>query len=467
MKQPVPRRGGTREGLESKRPKLKERCFLCEAVEEVIAEVTAGIADEELTWLFENCFPNTLDTTVDAQQRDGKPDTFVITGDIDAMWLRDSTAQVWPYLALAGKDHNLAALIAGVVNRQTECILIDPYANAFYKEARKGPWANDLTEMKLELHERKWELDSLCYAVRLSHGYWQATGDCSCFDKRWYEAMRRVVQTFRTEQCMTSPSPYRFGRMTTSPLTTLGNRGYGPPGKPCGLIRSAFRPSDDACIFPYLIPSNLFAVVSLRQLAELSLTILGEKRFAAECQVLADQVEQAIEFHGIVEHPRIGRVYAYEVDGYGSRVMMDDANAPSLLSLPYFGGCSAQDETYQNTRRLLLSEGNPFYFEGRAARGIGSPHTGPDRIWPISICMQALTSTEPDEIRHCLSLLKRTHAGTGFMHESFHKDDPGLFSRAWFAWANTLFGEMLLKVFREMPELLSPGGPAGASADEM
>ncbi len=449
----VGRRGKPR--FESQRPEPEKRCFVSRAVEETIAEVTEGIADAELAWLFANCFPNTLDTTVETGTRKGRPDTFVITGDIDAMWLRDSTAQVWPYVSLAGQDEDLARLIAGVVNRQTACILIDPYANAFNKEPRESRWASDLTEMKPELHERKWELDSLCYAVRLGYGYWKATGDTGCFDGQWAEAMGKVVETLRTEQCLKGPSPYRFQRTTTNALDTLANRGYGNPGKPCGLIRSAFRPSDDACIFPYLVPSNMFAVAALRQLAEMCEAVGGLEELAGRCVETAKGVEEAVQEHCIVEREGHGRVYAYEVDGYGSRLLMDDANAPSLLSLPYFGGCALSDETYQNTRRLVLSRENPYSFEGSAGRGIGSYHSGVDRIWTLSISMRALTSQDEGEVRECLGILRGSHAGTGFMHESFHKERPEEFSRPWFAWANTLFGEMVLRVFREMPEVLS------------
>ncbi len=99
----------------------------------------------------------------------GGPDTYVITGDIDAMWLRDSSAQVWPYLPLTKEDESLRQLIAGVINRQTRCVLLDPYANAFYKDETKiSDWKSDLTDMKPGVHERKWEIDSLCYTIRLA-----------------------------------------------------------------------------------------------------------------------------------------------------------------------------------------------------------------------------------------------------------------------------------------------------------
>ena len=220
--------------------------------------------------MFENCFPNTLDTTVDFKIMNGRPDTYVITGDIDAMWLRDSSAQVWPYLPLAREDAALQKLLAGVINRQTQCILKDPYANAFYKDGTTlSQWRTDQTLMKPGVHERKWEVDSLCYPIRLAHGYWKATGDTAPFDESWRKAIRVVLETFRTQQRKTGNGPYSFKRRTEVQTDTLAGNGYGRPAKPVGLICSMFRPSDDATVFPFLVPSNFFAVASLRQAAEM------------------------------------------------------------------------------------------------------------------------------------------------------------------------------------------------------
>jgi meiotically up-regulated gene 157 (Mug157) protein len=432
----------------------EKRKFRSGAVEATLVEVKKSIQDPELAVLFENCFPNTLDTTVSYQESLGKPDTFVITGDIQAMWLRDSSAQVWPYLPLAQQDARLKKLLSGVINRQARCISIDPYANAFNVAATGSEWAKDLTAMKPELHERKWEIDSLCYPIRLAHGYWKTTNDTSCFDVSWQAAMALAVKTFKEQQRFNGPGPYRFERITSRATDTLPGDGYGNPSRPSGMIHSAFRPSDDACIFPYLIPSNLFAVKSLEQLAEISETVLSDSPFARECRELVLQVREGINKYGRAEHKLYGMVYAYEVDGFGNQLFMDDANVPNLLSLPYLGCCQLQDPVYQNTRRLVLSANNPYYFRGKAGEGVGSPHTGPGMIWPLGIIMQALTSTDTGEIRLCLGLLKSTNANTGFMHESFSKDDPKQFTRPWFAWANTLFGELILKLHTERPELL-------------
>ncbi len=434
----------------------EKRKFTSKAVEQLVAEVSKRIGNKELAWMFGNCFPNTLDTTVDHSTVNGKPDTYVITGDIDAMWLRDSSAQVWPYLPLCKEDKELQMLILGVINRQVKCINKDPYANAFYKDETKiSEWKNDDTAMQPGIHERKWEIDSLCYPIRLAYGYWQQTGDASFMDDNWKAAMNLVVQTFKTQQRFDSKGPYRFMRSSPYATDSIPMNGYGYPVKPNGLICSMFRPSDDATVYPYLIPSNMFAVVSLQQMAEM-LKEADVTADTAQVYALAAQVEEALLKNATIKTERNLSLYAYEVNGYGSHNLMDDANVPSLLSLPYLLGNSKllDKPTYANTRKFLLSDNNPFFFKGTAGEGIGGPHVGMDMIWPISIIMRGLTSTDEKEIKACLDTLQKTHAGTGFMHESFNKDDASKYSRAWFAWANTLFGEFIWKVYRERPQLL-------------
>ena len=438
------------------RTPLVQRKFKSAVIEETIQRLHASIGNAELAWMFENCFPNTLDTTVDFEMIDGRPDTYVITGDIDAMWLRDSSAQVWPYLPLMKQDPALQQLIAGVINRQARFILRDPYANAFYKDDQKiSQWHTDLTDMKPGVHERKWEIDSLCYPIRLAHGYWKNSGDTSPFDQNWQQAILKILQTFREQQRKDGPGPYRFQRRTEIPTDTLAGAGYGRPAKPVGLICSMFRPSDDATVFSYLIPSNFFAVISLRQAAEMLEQIQHDTESAARCHALANEVDAALGQYAIVNHQSCGPIYAYEVDAYGNSYCIDDGNVPSLLSLPYLGAIKADDKTYVNTRRFILSDCDPYYCQGTAASGPGGPHVGTGMIWPLGLIVQGITSTDDDEIRHCLETLRQTHAGTGFMHEAFNQDDPSKFTRSWFAWANTMFGEFILKVQAERPHLLS------------
>ncbi|MBS1576432.1 MAG: glycoside hydrolase family 125 protein [Bacteroidetes bacterium] len=442
--------------FESRRPPLANRKFTSEAVEATIRKIKAALPDKELGWLFENCFPNTLDTTVDFETINDKPDTYVITGDIDAMWLRDSSAQVWPYLTLIKEDKRLQQLIAGVINRQVKCIHLDPYANAFYKDETKvSEWkATDITDMKPGIHERKWEIDSLCYPIRLSYKYWKVTGDTTPFDNYWKEALQLVIKTFKEQQRKSGDGPYSFQRTTAWATDGVPLGGYGYPVKPVGLICSMFRPSDDATIFPFLIPSNFFAAVSLKQAAEMVSKINNDNVLANECMALSNEISNALKQNAIVSHPAFGKVYAYEVNGFGSYNLMDDANVPSLLSLPYLNALPVGDPVYQNTRKLLLSSYNPFFFKGKAAEGIGGPHAGMFMIWPLSITMRALTSNNNAEIKQCVQWLIKTHGDTGFMHESFHKDDPAKFTRKWFAWANTLFGELIMELFEGKSRLI-------------
>ena len=435
--------------LISRRPPKEKRRFVSESVDAAIARVKPRIGNPRIAWMFENCFPNTLDTTVKFREVNGKPDTFVITGDIDAMWLRDSSAQVWPYLPLSKDDAPLRRMVEGLIRRQSACILLDSYANAFMPDPQSKPlpWAvNDNTDKKPGVGERKWEIDSLCYPIRLAHGYWKNTGDTAPFDATFTRAMKRVVATFREQQRKTSPGPYKFQRKSETATETQFTDGYGNPTRKIGLIHSMFRPSDDACLFPLFIPANLFAVTSLRQLAEMA----ADNDLASECTALAQEVSEALQQYG-----RMNDVWAYEVDGYGNQLFMDDANAPGLLSLPYFECCKVDYPLYQRTRARVWSNDNPYFFAGSAAEGIGGPHEGLDMIWPMSIMMRALTSTRDDEIRQCVAWLQNTDAGTGFMHESFNKDDANHFTRKWFAWANTLFGELILKLEQERPKVLS------------
>lgn len=440
---------------ESKRPKPADRRFRSTAVEAFIEQTRSGIGDPELAAMFANCFPNTLDTTVEPGEFEGKPDTAVITGDIPAMWLRDSSAQVWPYLPLAGKDEPLRALLEGVIRRQARCILIDPYANAFMADLNAPPleWSRkDKTDLKQGVGERKWEVDSLCYPIRLAHGYWKQTGDTRPFDARWQQAMKLVVETMIVQQRKHGLGPYHFQRESFISTETLPADGYGNPVKPVGLIASGFRPSDDACIFPFLVPSNLFAVTSLRHLAEMASTILHDAALANRAQGLAFEVEAALRRYAIAQTSE-GTIWAYEVDGFGSQLLMDDANVPSLLGLPYIAS-SPDAALYERTRKFVWSESNPWFFRGTAGEGIGGPHEGKDMIWPMSQTIYALTSQSDAGIRKALAMIKVSSAGSGFIHESYFKDDPKKFTRAWFAWANTLFGELIATLAATKPALL-------------
>ena len=427
-----------------------------------VCEKLAG--NEKLQTLFKNCYPNTIDTTV---KKFGEKDTFVITGDIPAMWLRDSTAQVRHYLPVAKEDAETADLIEGLVRRQFKYIGIDPYANAFneadndmcwgryapifLKLPPDAPYEAEKDETDFEsgwVWERKYEIDSLCYPVQLAWLLWKETGRTGQFDEAYKAGTEKILQVFETEQDH-SKSPYYFRRENCPPTDTLTHDGRGEPVAVTGMTWSGFRPSDDACVYGYLIPSNMFAVVTLGYTAEIMRTVFGDEALALRAEKLAAEIRAGIEKYGVVEHPQFGRIYAYETDGMGHYTFMDDANVPSLMSIPYLGYCSADDETYKNTRAYVLSKENPYYYEGTAAKGIGSPHTPENYIWHIALSMQGLTSTSVDECKELLHMLTTCDADTGFMHEGFHKDDPAQFTRPWFAWSNSLFSEFVLKCLDE------------------
>jgi len=463
--------------LPHRRPPPDQRLFTSSFIDKLIDDYANRMVDPDLAALFSNCYPNTLDTTLffsnDSSSMTKKTlDTFVVTGDIDAMWLRDSTNQVLPYLNFVNEDMSLKNMLHGVINRQVFSVLIDAYANAFNHDfSNPSPFMSDNTRklgfldtttsaMNLYLHERKYELDSLCAVMKLSTQYYKLTNDPSPFGHDWLKAMDTIVNviTEMQEGSDEEPSPprYTFQRTTSQPTDTLMS-GRGPPAKRTGMSKSPFRPSDDAATYLFPIAANAMAAVSLHDLASMLSSLKVAPKLADKAQKLSEEIRQAIYSHGVVNHPKYGKIFAYEVDGFTNAHLIDDANVPSLLSLPYLGFCSPSDPVYLNTRRFVLSSDNPYYSVstvGPLPGGIGGPHIGRGFIWPMSIIIQGLTSTDDREITACLEMLKRSSAGTGFLHESFWKDDAGQFTRPWFAWANSLFGELILTVAKERPHII-------------
>ncbi|WP_339187370.1 glycoside hydrolase family 125 protein [Paenibacillus sp. FSL P2-0121] len=406
------------------------------------SSVKAQLSDRpKLAEMFEKCMANTWNTTL---KRMPNGSTFVITGDIPAMWLRDSAAQVRPFLILASEDEEIADMIEGLVRRQFTYIQLDPYANAFNEEESGHGHQEDLTEMSPGVWERKYEIDSLCYPIQLSYLLWKNSGRTSQFNESFVTGVERIITLWTTEQNHERDSKYLFQRMNCPPTDTLAREGKGTLTAYTGMTWSGFRPSDDACKYGYLVPANMFAVVVLRYVCEIAREILGDQELEKKARKLSDQLNKGISEYGIVEHPEFGAVYAYEVDGLGQVNFMDDANVPSLLSIPYLGYVTADDPIYKNTRELILSSTNPYFFAGKAAAGIGSPHTPNRYIWPIALAMQGMTSTRFEEQEALLHLLEKTDAGTGFMHEGFHVDNPDEFTRPWFSWANMMFCELVL-----------------------
>ena len=400
----------------------------------------------ELAPFFKNCFLNTIETTVGKLDDGGY---FVITGDIPAMWLRDSASQLSHYIRYANEDEDLKEIIRSVIAKHAYYINIDPYANAFNAVPNSKSHKDETDFYHDLIWERKYEVDSLCASIYLAHQYYTETMDSSIFTEEFHNMLEVIIAVFKLEQNHFQESQYFFNRTDCPETDTLPNNGKGNEVAYTGMTWSGFRPSDDRCVYGYLVPSNMMAVCALKKAAELLNAGYEDTRLESECRSLAFDIDDGIKTHGIYEHERYGEIYAYEVDGKGDVRLMDDANSPSLLSAPYLGYCDKNDEVYLNTRKFILSHSNPWYFEGSAAKGIGSPHTGIDKIWHIAITMQALTSTDENEIKECIDMLTTTHAGTYLMHESFNKNDDTDFTRPWFAWANSLFAELMIRLCDE------------------
>jgi len=395
--------------------------------------------------VFHECFLNTLETTIERLE-DGT--TFVVTGDIPAMWLRDSTAQVRPYLVLAKEHEDIYDMIAGLVERQFGYILIDPYTNAFNKEPNgQGHGATDHTQMNDWIWERKYEIDSLAYAIQLAYLLYVNSGRTDHLTETVRKGLVTILDLWRTEQDHAGASPYRFVRDTDRQEDTLPFDGKGSPVGYTGMTWSGFRPSDDRCTYHYLVPSNQFASVVLGYVAELAPYLGLSQEEIQLAATLQDQIQSGIERYGIIQNAQGQAVYAYEVDGLGNASIMDDGNVPNLLSLPYLGFCSEDDPIYVATRQTVLSPENPYYYSGKLASGLGSSHTWDQYIWPISLSMEGLTTSHKAEKARILDLLVNTDAGTNQMHESFHVDDDSRYTREWFSWSNMMFCELLLDYF--------------------
>lgn len=422
---------------------MKQINKISEAMSGILTGVKEKLLDApHIYQIFENCYMNTLDTAV-KRKTDGT--AYVVTGDIPAMWLRDSAASLRPYIVPATKDKNIADLLVGVARRQFQYICIDPYANAFNEEANGNCWEKDETETNDWLWERKYEVDSLCYPIQFAYLIWKNTGRTDMFDASFYEGAKKILDVFKTEQCHEEQSSYYFIRKNTYYTDTLSRDGRGALVKSgIGMTWSGFRPSDDACTYGYLVPSNMFAVVALKYLEEIARTVLLDCELADRAESLWEEIYEGIENYGITRREGFGDVYAYEADGYGQFNLMDDANVPSLLSMDYLGYAGKDPKVAQNTRKLILSEANPFFFKGAKAAGIGSPHTPAGYIWHIALCMQGLTAKTAEEKWEMIALAAATDGGEGLMHEGFCAEDDHMYTRPWFTWANAMFCELVM-----------------------
>ncbi|KAJ9365402.1 hypothetical protein C8Q69DRAFT_299134 [Paecilomyces variotii] len=470
--------------LPFQRPAEECRTFSSPAVEKVIKDITARMVDKDLAQIFQNAFPNTLDTTVRwhvnssaaaklKTRRDGKwqgAQTFIVTGDIDAEWLRDSTNQLAQYQALAKTDESLYSLILGAINTQAEYVIESPYCNAFQPPPPSGlsPSNNgqkDTVHPAYEpsfVFECKYELDSLAHFLKLGNQFYASTRSTEFVTSRWYTALDTLLgvldaqsqPTFNAQNQYVT-NQYTFQRETTAGTETLSLSGIGNPlNSGTGLIRSAFRPSDDATILGFFIPPNAMMAVELQRTADVVEAAGGKADLVNKLRTRGKNLEQAVWEHGVVDHKKYGKVFAFEVDGYGSRIIMDDANMPSLLSLPLLGFVDKNDQTYQNTRKMILQkDGNPYYLTGSAFHGIGGPHIGLENAWPMSLLVQALTSNSDDEIVASINLVRNSSL-LGLVHESINVNNITDYTRPWFAWANSLFAQTILKIAATKPYLL-------------
>lgn len=472
--------------LPFQRPSKHCRTFESPLVEKVIDDMNKRIVDKDIARLFENAFPNTLDTTVrwhvdgtvkhkiskkhwDAEAWKG-PQSFIVTGDINAEWLRDSTNQLAQYQLLAKKDKKIHNLILGAINTQAEYVIGSPYCNAFQPPAPSGldPTSQGDGDEVHPLYEPsfvfecKYELDSLAHFLSLTNQFYNHTGSTEFLTPRWYSALDTLLDvlaaqskgTFNEKTGAYHRNEYSFQRRTTTGTETLNLGGIGNPlNSGTGLVRSAFRPSDDATILGFFIPSNAMISVELARTASM-LQKAGKKLLSSTLTTWADRIREGVWEHGVVKHKKYGEVFAFEVDGYGSSILMDDANLPSLLALPLLGFTTTDNQVYKNTRRMILAKnGNPYYLTGTDFHGIGGPHIGLQHAWPMSVLVQAMTSESDDEIKQCLGLV-RNASRNGLVHESVNVDYTSDYTRSWFAWANSVFAQTVLDLAQRKPHLL-------------
>jgi len=430
------------------RPPEGQRRFRSQTVEEAIAEFGRHAPDPALAWLYGNCLARPLDLTVRLGRAGGQLDTFVESDTPGVLDLTDSTLQLWPYLRLAPYEARLRELLAGLIRRQTRCLLLDPYANAFYDDpTRRSADTSTQPPPAPGVHTRQWALESLCYPLRLAYHYWKVTGDQQPFGADWRQALAAVVRTLR-EQQKTGPGPYRYQHLTNDALATRPLGGAGYPVRPCGLIAVAFGPGGEATRLGFPVAANFLAVVSLRQAALMLNDIYHDDAGYADLMKLADEVAVALRQHAVVPHPTLGSVYAAEVDGYGGYTLPATAGAASLLTLPYLDALPRTDPVYQATRHLAFSPGNPYFYQGRTAEGLGSPRTEPGAIWPLALAQRGLTSSDPIEARRCVEQLLAAQAGTGYLPLAFDPNAAGPPSYPSSAAACALGAELLWQAAR-------------------
>ncbi|TGZ84046.1 DUF1237 domain-containing protein [Ascodesmis nigricans] len=472
------------------RPAEQCRLFRSDAVEKEIDYYKSRLSSPYFARLFENCYPNTLDTTIRWYRSSAKPEeraSFIVTGDINAQWLRDSTYQLAQYQHLAKNDQHLRELINGAINTQAEFVLLSPYCNAFQPppDAHIPPSSNDQSDIVHPVYdpdrvfECKYEIDSLGAFLALANRFYENTGDKSFLTSKWLQAVETVL-TVLEEQSVGTFLPndqpadmvYTFQRDTRLASETLSLRGIGNPiASNTSLVRSAFRPSDDATILQFFIPGNAFMSVELAKTADMLESINAGKygKLIDQLRAKSKSIKAGIYEHGVVEHKKYGKVFAFEVDGYGSHIIMDDANMPSLLGLPLLGFISQSDPLYQNTRRMVLDKSsNPYFLSGRSFKGVGGPHIGIRQAWPLSLLVAAMTTDDDKEIMTNLNMVLGASANLGLIHESVNVERVSDYTRSWFAWANSVYAQTIMDLAKRKPHLIfsSSGGSSQSSRSQ-
>lgn len=427
--------------------------FHSPAVERAVRKICDSIVDKDLCETFSACAMDTLQRAVYHNFDPVFPDTFILSGEKPALFLRDSAIQMDPYIRFAGDDPALALMIKGLVARHCRCILLDPYANAFlYYPNDRSEHSGDLTTMKPGVYERKYAMDSLCFSFRLAHRYWSVTGDSTILTDEWRRAARRVIDIWRLEQNHTRESGYRFQRLTGLDTDTLSHEGQGSPVAFTRMTWSGFRPGESRCELHYPIAGQAFATVALGQVQALA-DAAGLDGLVHEAAGLREDLEAGIAAHG---HMLIGGidVLANEVDGRGTQLFLDEPQVDSLLGLPYLGYCTVEDPIYRATREAVLSSRNELFVEGTLGAGLRNLTDAAGRIAPMSILLRGLTAGEKSELQESLQMLLRLQAGNRHMRESVDANDANVASQRWVPVANALFAELVFHAAENFPEVL-------------
>ncbi|KAK4086100.1 hypothetical protein PCL_06851 [Purpureocillium lilacinum] len=447
------------------RPSPECRTFNSSAVEKVIQDIKGRLRDPDLARLFENAFPSTLDTTV--KYFDPKSNlAFIVTGDITAQWLRDTGNQFAHLYKLLPLDKDLQALVKAIINTEARYISKYPYCGAFQPPPESGlkPTVNDYA-LKVRVNppvdnhtvfECKYELDSLAGFLKISRSYYANTKDASFINDNWLAALDQITNVLRNQSQSTWSNDFEFTSyynwtgLTGSLSPPVPNGGNGEPKQANGLVACSHRPSDDLCVFNYITSDNAMMAVELGHVSDMLKTLKKEDALSSKLARYSAIIRNAVWQN--TQTPN--GIFAYETNGFGGQYVMDDANVPSLVSLPYLGFLPRNDSTYIKTKKAMFSRANPYFAIGQGFSGIGGPHADATHPWPMSQISGIYGTDDDDEIKSRLALILENTSGLGLIHESVNIYNASEFTRPWFAWANSYFGEMILDLAERKPGLI-------------